>query len=102
MNTMIALRNDENGFVISAELILVATILVIGLITGLAELSYNVNQELEDVGSAIGSINQSYGYTMSTGHKGNVFGSSFVDNHDHCDSEADVHCAARPERESQG
>ncbi len=52
--------NDEAGFVVSAELILIATILVIGLIVGLAVLRNQVVQELVDVGMAIGSVSQSY------------------------------------------
>jgi Flp pilus assembly pilin Flp len=52
--------NDEAGFVVSAELILIATILVIGLIVGLAVLRNQVVQELVDVGQAIGSISQSF------------------------------------------
>ena len=58
MNILNALKNDENGFIVSAELVLVGTILVIGMIVGLTELSFGVNEELEDLGSAIGSINQ--------------------------------------------
>ena len=48
MNILNALKNDENGFVVSAELVLVGTILVLGMIVGLTELSYGVNEELED------------------------------------------------------
>ncbi len=52
--------NDEAGFLVSAELVLVSTILVIGLIVGLIELQAGVLHELNDVSEAIGSINQSY------------------------------------------
>jgi Flp pilus assembly pilin Flp len=52
--------SDETGFVVSAELILIATILVIGLIVGLAVLRNQVVQELVDVGQAIGSVSQSF------------------------------------------
>ena len=31
MNILNALKNDENGFVVSAELVLVGTILVLGM-----------------------------------------------------------------------
>ena len=48
MNILNALKNDENGFVVSAELVLVGTICVLGMIVGLSELSFNVNQELEE------------------------------------------------------
>ena len=60
MNILNTLNNDENGFIVSAEVVLIGTILVIGMIVGLTEPSFNVNQELEDVGSAIGGINQTY------------------------------------------
>ena len=56
------LWNDEAGFIISAELVLVATIVVIGLIVGLTVVRNQVVQELVDVGQAIGSISQSFGY----------------------------------------
>jgi len=52
--------NDESGFIISAELILIATLLVIGLIVGLTVLRNQVVQELVDVAQAIGSISQSF------------------------------------------
>lgn len=86
------LLNDEAGFVISAELILIATILVIGMIVGLAEVSTNINQELEDVGSAIGVVNQSYRYEGLAGHKGCVSGSNFRDVEDFCDGQFDISC----------
>lgn len=43
------LLHDETGFIVSAELVLVATILVIGLIVGLSEVQHAVVQELNDV-----------------------------------------------------
>ena len=57
---MTQLFNDEAGFVVSAELVLISTITVLALVAGLAELSAAINQELEDVATAFGSINQSY------------------------------------------
>ncbi len=100
MNILTALKNDENGFIVSAELVLVGTILVLGMIVGLTELSYGVNEELEDVGSAIGSINQTYYFTLASGHKGEVVGSTFLDFADDCDRQNDLTCSsgARPER----
>lgn len=56
------LWNDEAGFVISAELVLVATLLVIGMIVGLTSLRNQVVQELVDVGQAIGFVSQGYSY----------------------------------------
>ncbi|MDA0835849.1 MAG: hypothetical protein O2955_16000 [Planctomycetota bacterium] len=87
------LWNDEAGFVVSAELVLVATILVIGMIVGLSEVQHAVVQELGDVGEAIGSLNQSYGYTgfsanksgLAGGVKSFTAGSVFNDLTDDCD-----------------
>ena len=56
------LWNDEAGFVISAELVLVATILVIGMIVGLVVIRNQVVQELVDVGEAIGAMSQTYAF----------------------------------------
>ena len=92
MNILNALKNDENGFVVSAELVLVGTILVLGMIVGLTELSYGVNEELEDLGSAIGAINQTYYYTLGSGRKGTVVGSTNLDFTDECDNAMDITC----------
>lgn len=91
-HALYALRHDEAGFVISAELILVSTICVIGLVVGLTEISYGVNQELEDVGSAVGSVNQSFYYSGVTGFKGRAVGSLFADAYDTCDSQFNLSC----------
>ncbi|MCA9011538.1 MAG: branched-chain amino acid aminotransferase [Planctomycetaceae bacterium] len=102
MNLLNALKNDNNGFVVSAELVLVGTILILGMIVGLSELSFNVNQELEDVGSAIGGINQTYYYTLASGKKGEVYGSTFLDFADECDNACDINCnsTSHPEKAS--
>lgn len=88
--TFAALLSDEAGFVVSAELILISTIVVIGLIVGLAEVSLNVTNELEDVGSATGQMQQGYYVAGTHGHKAWVSSSYFVDNVDLCDGEFDV------------
>ena len=56
------LWNDEEGFIISSELVLVSTILVIGMIVGLVVVRNQVVQELVDVGQAIGAMSQSYAF----------------------------------------
>jgi len=100
MNLLTALKNDDHGFVVSAELVLVGTICVLGMIVGLAELSFGVNQELEDVGSAIGSINQTYYYTLACGRKGEVVGSTNLDFEDECDNSCDITCDSPAQREA--
>ena len=93
--------NDENGFLVSAELVLVATILVIGLIVGLIELQSAILHELNDVGEAIGSLNQSYSFpgTLTTKgpHTVTTAGSVFGDRSDveccDCNQGAALYCA---------
>lgn len=90
-NTFTKLLRDENGFLISAELILVATIAVLGLVVGLSEISASINNELEDVASAFGSVNQSFKANgQRSCHKGSIAGSSFEDESDACDSQDDI------------
>lgn len=98
-NLLNNLYNDEAGFIVSAELVLVGTIAVLGMIVGLSEVAINVNQELEDVGSAFGSINQSFRYNGTEGYKGKIAGSYFNDNWDHCDDDCDVACDVAPSPE---
>ena len=82
---------DEAGFIISSELILVATITVLAMVVGLAEVRSAVTQELEDVGSAIGSVQQSYWYEGLESHgKAAISGSSFDDEQDYCDKPNDI------------
>lgn len=79
------LWNDEVGAIVSAEVVLVATILVIGMIVGLSSLRNSVVAELADVGAAIGDIDQSYSYTNVTGHGSSTAGGTVTDTHDHCE-----------------
>jgi len=102
MNILNALKNDENGFVVSAELVLVGTILVLGMIVGLTELSFNVNQELEDLGSGIGGINQTYYFTRASGKKGEAVGSTYLDFQDECDNSCDITCNSPGRGEQRG
>jgi hypothetical protein len=85
------LFNDEAGFVVSAELVLVATIGVLAMVVGLASVRDAVLSELCDVASAFGAIDQSYNYRSTSkpggttkGH-GNSAGSGYNDLSDDCD-----------------
>lgn len=95
------LWHDETGFVITAELILISTLLVLGLIVGMSSVQSAVVGELEDVGSAIGSLNQSYQYQgfaarrtirgagwWCGGLKSYTAGSAYYDLRDECDGNA--------------
>jgi Flp pilus assembly pilin Flp len=73
--------NDEQGAIISAELVLVMTIVVIGMTVGLSEVAHAVVAELNDVGDAIGSLNQSFAFSgfhgLKTAGWGGGFGGGF-------------------------
>ena len=79
------LWNDEAGFIVSAELVLIATILVLGMIVGLVSVRDQVVQELGDIALAIGFINQSYSFSGITGHTSSTSGSILNDQTDFCD-----------------
>jgi Flp pilus assembly pilin Flp len=100
------LFHDECGAVISAELVLVLTILVIGVIVGLSEVAVAVNTELNDISNAIGALDQSYFFTgfrksgdaVSAKVTSGVSGSRFTDAHDDCDKNVtcDLVCGPPP------
>jgi len=87
------LWKDEAGFVVSAELILIATIAVIGLVVGLAAVRDGITAELSDVAGAIQDVNQSYDIDGVVGHSAATAGFNFQDNTDFCDSNDDVAAA---------
>ena len=62
----VTLWRDDRGFVVSAEMILLAVIVVIGLVVGMASYRDALFQELSDTGSAIGEMNQSYSLAVSS------------------------------------
>ena len=84
------LIHDEAGFIVSSELVLVATVGVLAMVVGLSEVALNVNNELEDIGSAFGSMNQTFVQKGVLGHQGYSAGTEFKDNADHCDNTCDI------------
>ncbi|PQO42154.1 Flp family type IVb pilin [Blastopirellula marina] len=66
LNLLKQLWNDERGFVNSAELILIATLAVIGMIVGLAAMRDSFTQEMADTGAAVGEVNQSYSVLVNS------------------------------------
>ena len=84
------LWNDDAGFIVSIELILIATIAVIGLIAGLTSIRDGVVSELSDVAGSVQDLNQSYSYNGVVGHSASTAGSDFTDALDFCDSADDT------------
>ncbi|MDA0833879.1 MAG: hypothetical protein O3A29_11395 [Planctomycetota bacterium] len=83
------LWSDDAGFVVTSELVLVGTVLVIGLTVGMTSLRDQVVQELGDLAISIGSVNESYSYSGVTGHTSSVAGSIFEDGFDYCEEDSD-------------
>ncbi len=101
MNLLKRFWNEEHGFVVSAELVLIASIVILALVVGLAEVSHAVNHELEDVASAFGSLNQTFSYNGQCGHFANVSGTAGrLDRIDFCDGPNDI-VSTRPSAEGQ-
>lgn len=88
------LWQDQNGVIISAELVLVLTIAVLAMIVGLSEVAVAVNEELNDISNAVGRLNQSYSYTGFIGEDGKTkseySGGSYYDKMEDCDCNRSV------------
>ena len=86
MRMLQQLWSDESGFIVSSELILIATILVIAMVVGLQTVRDAVLQELGDVGAAIGAISQDYSYGGASSHCSSINGSAYFDAFDDCEA----------------
>ena len=71
---------DEGGAIVSAELIIIATILILGLITGLSTLQTAIVNEFVDLAWSLRCLNQSYLFRGFTGCKAVTAGSAFTSN----------------------
>lgn len=85
-----SLMRDEAGLILSAELVIILTVAVLGMIVGLVNLQTAILGEFTDLGLAFQSLNQSY-YTPSYrgcwkwwGPTSWVAGSRFYDYYDGC------------------
>jgi hypothetical protein len=77
--------DDVDGFVATADLIMISTIIVLGALVGLVTMRDQVVQELGDLAVAIGHLNQSYSFSDATVGGFSVAGSLFFDRADDCE-----------------
>src|SRR5437899_3121621 len=70
---------DDAAQVISAELVLIMTIVGIGMIVGLTTYRDQIVFEFTDLAVALAQFNQSYSYAAVTGPQSSVAGSIYVD-----------------------
>ena len=90
---------DDAGFIASTELVLVATLLVIGVTVGHTTLRDAVVAELADTAEALQTPNQSYSYSNATGHSSSISGTFFTDEFDFCEN---VNFLGQHQRGGQG
>lgn len=86
---------DEHGFLVSAEMVVIATLVVLGLIAGMSGLQTALIGEYKDLGFAFRSLDQSYffrgfhGCFSRCGRSSWTSGSAFYDAHLHGTVDAD-------------
>lgn len=78
------IRNRQGGFIVSAELMLITTILVIGMIVGLVAVRDAMVAEMHDIAEALGEMDQSFAFPglIDPATGANTQGSSFQDQDD--------------------
>lgn len=69
---------DESGVIVSAELVTIATLGVVGMTVGLSTMATAVNAELTDVARAFRSLNQSYRFSGFSSCRAFTAGSYFT------------------------
>jgi hypothetical protein len=79
------LWHDQDGAIVSSEIVLVMSILVIGILAGLVSVRDAVVTELADVAQAIANLDQSFSFSGVSGHHVFTGGGFFSDTADFCD-----------------
>src|SRR5262245_66221166 len=74
------LWKDDAGAILAAEYLFIATILVIGIIVGLASVRDAVNSELAELANAYLALSQGYTVSGQTGCCSATEGSQAIDN----------------------
>jgi hypothetical protein len=90
------LWQDDAGFVVSLELVLLATVIVLGLIVGMSAYRDAMVSEIADSAAAVSSLNQTFQYDEvalsgtfgSIAYDARTDGSLFRDQLDFCESAA--------------
>jgi len=74
------LWNDDAGYIVTTEMLLIFVILVLGLIAGLANLRMAIVNELTESGLALLNLNQGYTIAGLSGCGGSSAASGVTDN----------------------
>jgi hypothetical protein len=88
------LLNDENGFIVSSEMVLIFTLIFCGVVVGVGSVRRAINHELNDISESVGALDQSYNFRSVTAaneagvSQSRQIGSGFNDEEDDCDGRA--------------
>jgi len=80
------LWSEETGAIVSAEIMLIMSILVLGVTVGLKSVRDAVVTELADVAQALANVDQSVYVSATSGHHAFTGGIYFNDLPDFCDT----------------
>lgn len=85
------LSRDESGFIVSAEIVIILTVAILGMVVGLVNLQNALLGEFADLSMAFQSLNQSYSTPSYRGcmkwwggRTSWVAGTTFIDIYDGC------------------
>jgi len=81
-NLMARLWEDDGGALIAVEWIFLATILVLGVITGMVAVRQAVIAEFHDIANALLALNQTYSFSGQSNCESSSAGSFFFDRAD--------------------
>ena len=88
------LAADQVGGILSTELVLLATTVLVGGLIGLVSTRDAVVSELSDAAGAVQDFKQAFSFNGLTGHSASTCGTEFADAMDFCDAADDASGAA--------
>lgn len=80
---------DDSGAILTLEIVLIATVVLLGVLTGLAALRDGIVTELADLGGSISNLDQSFVLHSAVSHSAATAGSVFTDLNDFGDVATD-------------
>jgi hypothetical protein len=76
---------NEHGFILTSEFLLSATVTVLGLLVGIANVRNSLLYELQEIAAVVGKLNQTYDYTGVLDGDALTQGGLFADSEDASD-----------------
>lgn len=81
-----SLWRQDDAVILSAELILIASVVIVGMVVGLGSVRDSITTELADLAQAIANLDQSFTMGGIVGHHSYTRGVWFFDRADFCDN----------------